>query len=79
MSSEENLQQNDKLCEEKKETQNIETFTKEEENELIEQIKFYDNVMQEESSQNSDETSEVYIYIIISSYIISVYSYIGLM
>ena len=35
--------------------------------------------MQEESSQNSEETSEVYIYIIISSYIISVYSYIGLM
>jgi hypothetical protein len=61
MSSDENLQQNDKLSEENKETQNVETFTKEEENELIEQIKFYDNVMQNESSQNSDEISEVYI------------------
>ena len=61
MSSDENLQQNDKLIEENKETQNIETFTKEEENELIEQTKFYDNIMQNESSQNSDETSEVYI------------------
>ena len=61
MSSDENLQQNDKLIEENKETQNVETFTKEEENELIEQIKFYDNIMQNESSQNPDETSEVYI------------------
>ena len=61
MSSDENLQQNDKLIEENKETQNIETFTKEEENELIEQIKFYDNTMQNESSQNPDETSEVSI------------------